>query len=380
MSSDGRKSSSKSLSPIPRNNSLSEGGSSPKTQQEVREFEEEKNNQLFGDVSDSDDDGDDEIVINRAREGSKSDEERKSPSLLADEDPNDGVILSEEEERPRIPGFASDFDEMIARRKALNKSKRKRKNDDLTLLNHYDDQIRDLMYRMVDAAKEDIDLNRKGLPAPNKLMMLNDVKSMLLAQERYDQLIDNGFFGCISQWLTPLPNQALPSIQIRTSLIKLLHDYYKKLDTSSLKASGLGKAVMFLSDHPEETYENKKYARRLIRAWMEPIFAAELEEKGRQMREKREKEALKEAAKRRRLSKESEKNPEREINRARVPQFTAREYLHRPSANFDATVPSTSRGGEGDRFSKLSKSLQDRSKTNKGPDRMVKVSIEGRRM
>uniref|UniRef100_A0A0N5BIT3 TFIIS N-terminal domain-containing protein n=1 Tax=Strongyloides papillosus TaxID=174720 RepID=A0A0N5BIT3_STREA len=379
MSSDREKSSSGSLSPSPRNISDQEGGSSPKTQDEVREFEEEKNNQLFGDVSDSDDD--DEVVINRPRESSKSDEERRSPSPLPDDDPNDGVILSEEEERPQVPGFASDFDEMLARRKALNKSKRKRnKNDDLTLLNHYDDQIRDLMYRMVDAAKEDIDLNRKGLPAPNKLMMLSDVKSMLLAQERYDQLIDNGFFGCIAQWLSPLPNQSLPSIQIRTSLIKLLHDYYKKLDTSSLKASGLGKAIMFLSDHPEETYENKKYARRLIRAWMEPIFAAELEEKGRQMREKREKEALKEAAKRRRLSKESEKNAEREINRARVPQFTAREYLHRPSTNVDVTVPSTSRGVEGDRLSKFSKTLQDRSKSNKGPDRMVKVSIEGRRM
>uniref|UniRef100_A0A0N4ZE56 TFIIS N-terminal domain-containing protein n=1 Tax=Parastrongyloides trichosuri TaxID=131310 RepID=A0A0N4ZE56_PARTI len=365
MASDNENNSSKSVTPEPRNISDAD----EREHEKVRESDiEKRNDQLFGDVSDSDDDG--EIVINRTKDDSNRDEkeydeeeERRSPTPQPDEDNND-----------------DDFDEMMAKRKAINKSRRKRKNEDLTLLNHFDDQIRDLMYRMVDAAKEDIDLNRKGLPAPNKLMMLNDVKNMLLAQERFDQLVDNGFFGCIAQWLSPLPSQALPSIQIRTSLIKLLHDYYKKLDTSSLKASGLGKAVMFLSDHPEETYENKKYARKLIRVWMEPIFAAELEEKGKQMREKREREALKEAAKRRRLSKETDKSTETEIGRARVPQFTAREYVHRPSMNIDVTVPSSSRSSEGDRLSKLTKQFQERSRNNKGPERLVKVSIEGRRM
>ena len=71
-----------------------------------------------------------------------------------------------------------------------------------------------------------------------------------------EMLIENGVMSAIADWISPLPDKSLPSLNIRIELLRVLK-MYTNVTAETLKQSGIGKSVMLLYKHPKEVRQNK---------------------------------------------------------------------------------------------------------------------------
>lgn len=157
--------------------------------------------------------------------------------------------------------FVSDFERIMNRRREETRRNRRAGRDEF--LNDNDDIISETIFRMRASADEDRNLISTNKPATKKLAMLKIVDSLLTKADMKPALLDNGILSAITDWLSPLPGQILPSVTIRDTLLRHLSEFSIK-DPELLRESGIGKAVMYLYKHPKETRDNKKRAGHLI--------------------------------------------------------------------------------------------------------------------
>src|SRR5690606_18260183 len=77
----------------------------------------------------------------------------------------------------------------------------------------------------------------------------------------------------LRQWIDPLPDNSIPNLRIREVVLRALERM--SLDQDMLAMTGIGKPVMFLRRHPQETVPNQRLCDRLVAKWSAPIFSAE---------------------------------------------------------------------------------------------------------
>ncbi|CAB1347445.1 unnamed protein product [Coregonus sp. 'balchen'] len=181
-------------------------------------------------------------------EGDKNQSQASAKKAMADDsDSDEGVDRGGGQDT----SFMSDFDVMLARKKAQS-GKRRRNRDGGTFISDADDVVSAMITKMTEAAEEDRTLNAQKKPALKKLTLLPT-----------ETFIDSGVMSAIKEWIGPLPDKSLPALKIREDLLKILQEL-PSVSQETLKHSGIGRAVMFLYKHPKESRPNKDLALKLI--------------------------------------------------------------------------------------------------------------------
>ncbi|XP_014912698.1 protein IWS1 homolog isoform X5 [Poecilia latipinna] len=382
---------------------------------------------LFGSDSDSgEDDEEEKMIADIFGESGDEEEEEftgfnqeeleaaskqpKQQQKAADEsDSDEGVDRSGQD-----TSFMSDFDIMLAKRKAMN-SRKRRHRDGGTFISDADDVVSAMIIKMNEAAEEDRTLNSQKKPALKKLTLLPQVVMHLKKQDLKETFIDSGVMSAIKEWISPLPDKSLPALRIREELLRILQEL-PNVSQETLKHSGIGRAVMFLYKHPKESRANKDLALKLINEWSRPIFGLTSNYKGMTREERQQRDLDQQTPQRRRLSEPQKveraqepdvfspptssggQTPRRDLEkqltgeekalrpgdpgfcaRARVPMPSNKDYVVRPKWNVEGD---SSRGPVKKGLSRVDKQMRRfadiRRLTKTG--HAVKISVEGNRM
>ncbi|KAK2846509.1 hypothetical protein Q5P01_009508 [Channa striata] len=342
-------------------------------------------------------------------EAEKKESKEMKKQVEEDSDSDEGVDRSGQD-----TSFMSDFDVMLARRKAMN-SRKRRHRDGGTFISDADDVVSAMITKMNEAAEEDRTLNSQKKPALKKLTLLPQVVMHLKKQDLKETFIDSGVMSAIKEWISPLPDKSLPALRIREELLRILQEL-PNVSQETLKHSGIGRAVMFLYKHPKESRSNKDLALKLINEWSRPIFGLTSNYKGMTREERQQRDLDQQMPQRRRLSQPQKveraeepdvfsppissggQTPRRDLEkqltgeekalrpgdpgfcaRARVPMPSNKDYVVRPKWNVEVD---SSRGPMKKGLSRVDKQMRrfaDIRRLTK-PGHAVKISVEGNRM
>eukprot|EP00922_Rhytidocystis_sp_ex-Travisia-forbesii_P054442 GHVS01080701.1.p2 GENE.GHVS01080701.1~~GHVS01080701.1.p2 ORF type:complete len:517 (+),score=87.05 GHVS01080701.1:89-1552(+) len=132
--------------------------------------------------------------------------------------------------------------------------------------------IGDVLRRMREAADYDAEALRNNQPATAKLQLLEQCVREMSKPKFVQWFVQEGACQVLSDWLAPLDDGSLPNITIRTELLKLLSKM--PINCEDLKGNDLGKRLVAMWHHAEETDQNMGRIRSLIAQWLRPLMGS----------------------------------------------------------------------------------------------------------
>ncbi|XP_031165424.1 protein IWS1 homolog isoform X8 [Sander lucioperca] len=372
--------------------------------------EGEEEEKMIADIFGESGDEEEEEFTGFNQEDLEGDKKEEKQEQQEESDSDEGVDRSGQD-----TSFMSDFDIMLAKRKAMN-SRKRRHRDGGTFISDADDVVSAMISKMNEAAEEDRTLNSQKKPALKKLTLLPQVVMHLKKQDLKETFIDSGVMSAIKEWISPLPDKSLPALRIREELLRILQEL-PSVSQETLKHSGIGRSVMFLYKHPKESRSNKDLALKLINEWSRPIFGLTSNYKGMTREERQQRDLDQQMPQRQRLSQPQKveraeepdvfsppissggQTPRRDLEkqltgeekalrpgdpgfcaRARVPMPSNKDYVVRPKWNVEMESNRHGQVKKGmSRVDKQMRRIADIRRLTK-PGHAVKISVEGNRM
>ncbi|CAN7009811.1 unnamed protein product [Brassica oleracea var. botrytis] len=262
-------------------------------------------------------------------------------------------------------------------------------------------QVEQVMANLELAVEDDVELNKQGKPATNKLTKLPILVGALSKKHLQAVFLDHGVLSLLKNWLEPLPDGSLPNTNIRTSVLQILYDLSIIIDKGEgcrreqLIKSGLAKVVMFLSRTDEETRGNRRLANDLVNRWGHMIYERSTRYEDMLSQEEREEqeEVLSRREKKKKASPEIrvggfdvdvdfsvEEKPNVPGGRVVtvVPTATAMEFVLRPRPKVDERLKTRAKMHlGGGRYENLMKRVKERKAVREQSMHALKLSVDG---
>ena len=135
----------------------------------------------------------------------------------------------------------------------------------------------ELIGDMLKAVETDIESIEKGEPGLAKLRLLARVEEQTSKQSLQDAFIDAGGLSAMREWLRLLPDNSLPNLTLRSSLLAILQKLTPSITMENLKESKVGHAVRDVIFHDEETAANRRIANEIAESWLRAIYGRDNE-------------------------------------------------------------------------------------------------------
>ncbi len=139
------------------------------------------------------------------------------------------------------------------------------------------ENMEELVHKMLAAVEADIASLDQGRPGLAKLSLLEQVEEQTSKQALQDSFIDAGGLSAIREWLRLLPDQSLPNLTMRMSLLKILRKLTPSITIESLRESKVGHALRDIIFHDEEISSNRRIANEIAETWLRSIFGRDNE-------------------------------------------------------------------------------------------------------
>lgn len=219
----------------------------------------------FIDVDDDDPDAINELYAEQHFDDERPEEQEDTSALRKKQKSSSGS---------RGPGLdsVSDDDNDNPIMAAVNKMKRKKPKQKTAAA--LEDEAKEFVGTMENAADDDEDAFKGRRPATKKLAMLGNVVNEMTKRDMIRPLLDADILAACKRWIQPLPNGKLGNVTVRQRILEAVAGMNGEngINSLDLKRSGIGHTIMALYKHRSETPSMKRNLKKLIEQWSRPIF------------------------------------------------------------------------------------------------------------